>query len=292
MADSAEAVPGGGDSEHSEDTLNEHRIISVTRLRRACVLALVVCGMLAVPIPAFAQSDKWEVDIAPLYLWVATTSGNLAINGTKNIPVYLDFANAASNLSAAFSFHGEARRGQWGFISDINFLRLSTDVSYTIPIVNAPISGTLAMDQTIFNGKVSYEVKRGSRFLIVGGVRTVTISPTAHFTGPVGGQLADLSGSNTDAAAVVGFIYRPKLGQKVVLLTQADIGGGSAFTYSALGGVEFQIKPWIGLAAGYNVLRIDTGNVPTSGTGPVNEVQYAVTQYGPVVTLAFHWSQK
>jgi opacity protein-like surface antigen len=286
------AAARGGDNEHSEDTLNEYRLLSITQLRRVCALAIVVCGLLAASTPAFAQSDKWEVDIAPLYLWGATTSGNIAINGNKNIPVYLDFANAASNLAAAFSFHGEARRGQWGFIGDINFLRLSTDVSYTIPLINAPIAGTLAMDQTIFNGKVSYEVKRGSRFLVVGGVRTLTMSPTAHFTGPVGGQLADLNGSKTDVAAVVGFNFRPKLGQKVVLLTQADIGGGSAFTYSALGGVEFQIKPWIGLAAGYNVLHIDTGNVPTSGSGPVNELQYSVTQYGPVVTLAFHWSQK
>ena len=272
--------------------MSEYRLISVTQLRRGCALALVVCGMLTAPVSAFAQTDKWEVDIAPIYLWAATTSGNIAINGTKNIPVYLDFANAASNLSAAFSFHGEARRGRWGVIGDINFLRLSTDVNYTIPIVNAPIAGTLAMDQTIFNGKVSYEVKRGSKFLVVGGVRTLTMSPTAHFTGPVGAQLVDLNVSKTDAAAVVGFNYRPKLGEKVVLLTQADIGGGAAFTYSALGGVEFQIKPWIGVAAGYNVLHVDTGNVPTSGTGPVNDVQYTVTQYGPVVTLAFHWNQK
>jgi hypothetical protein len=272
--------------------LNQYRLISITQLRRACALAIVVGGMLAASTPAFAQNDQWEVDIAPLYLWGATTSGNIAINGTKNIPVYLDFANAASNLAAAFSFHGEARHGRWGVIGDINFLRLSTDVSYTTPIISVPLAGTLSMDQTIFNGKVSYELKPGSRFLVVGGVRTLTMSPTAHFTGPVSGQLADLSASKTDVAAVVGFNFRPKLGQKVVLLTQADIGGGSAFTYSAFGGVEFQIKPWIGLAGGYNVLHIDTGNVPSSGSGPVNEVQYAVTQYGPVVTLAFHWNQK
>ena len=72
-------------------------------------------------------------------------------------------------------------------------------------------------------------------------------------------------------AGVAGFIYRPRLGNKVVLLTQADIGGGSAFTWSAGGGVEFLIKPWIGLAVAYNALRIDTGNVPKSGSGPVND---------------------
>jgi hypothetical protein len=44
--------------------------------------------------------------------------------------------------------------------------------------------------------------------------------------------------------------------------------------------------------AGYNVLRVDTGNVPTTGSGPVNDVQFEVTQYGPAFSLAFHWNQK
>jgi hypothetical protein len=68
-----------------------------------------------------------------------------------------------------------------------------------------------------------------------------------------------------------------------MLLTQADIGGGSAFTWSALAGLQFQIKPWVGLAAGYNVLRIDTGNVPKTGNAAVNDLQYAVTQHGPAL---------
>ncbi len=204
----------------------------------------------------------------------------------------MDFDDAASKLAGAFSFHGEARKGRWGLIGDINFIRLSTDVSYTTPIVNAPIAGTLKLDQIIFNGKVAYEVKPGTKFHIVGGIRTVTMSPAAHFTGPIGGQLADVDISKTNVAGVAGFIYRPKLGDKVVLLTQADIGGGSAFTWSALGGAEFVIKPWLGLAVGYGALRIDTGDVPKSGSGPVNDLQYAVTQYGPAFSLTFHWREK
>ena len=56
----------------------------------------------------------------------------------------------------------------------------------------------------------------------------MTMAPTVHFTGPVGGQLADIDVSRTGgAAAVGGFIYRPKLGDRLALLTQADVGGGS-----------------------------------------------------------------
>jgi opacity protein-like surface antigen len=272
--------------------LHKHLRCSVKHLARVCALVVSVCGILVVPASAFAQTDKWAVDVAPLYFWVATTDGNIAINGTRDIPVYMDFADAKSKLAGAFSFHGEARRGRWGVVGDINFIRLSTDTSYTTPILSAPIVGTFQFDQIIFNGKATFEVKPGSKFHIVGGIRTLTMSPNVHFTGPVGGQLADIDISKTNLAGVAGFIYRPRLGNKVVLLTQADIGGGSAFTWSAGGGVEFIVKPWMGLAVGYNALHIDTGNVPTSGSGPVNDVQYAVTQYGPAFSMTLHWSGK
>src|SRR4051812_642739 len=123
--------------------------------------AVAICGPLATPAHVFAQSDRWQADFAPLYVWAATTNGNLAINGTRDIPIHLDFADAKSKLAGAFSFHGEARRGQWGMTGDVNFLRLSTDVNYTVPIINEAVSGTLKLDQVIFNGKVMYEVKRG-----------------------------------------------------------------------------------------------------------------------------------
>jgi hypothetical protein len=272
--------------------VQKHRRISVKYFARPCALAIAFFGALGTPARAFAQTDKWEVGVAPLYFWAATTDGNLAVNGTRDIPVYMDFADAASKLAGAFSFHGEARKGQWGVVGDINFIRLSTDVSYTTPILNAPIAGTLEFDQIIFNGKVTYEVKPRTTFHLVGGVRTLTMSPTAHFTGPVGGQLADIDISTTKVAGVGGFIYRPKLGNKLVLFTQADIGGGSAFTWSAGGGIEFLVKPWMGLALGFNALGIDTGDVPKSGSGQVNDVQYAVTQYGPAFSLTFHWREK
>jgi hypothetical protein len=259
-------------------------------VRHATTLgAVIVLLFLLTPSAASAQTSGWEVDIAPMYFWAASTSGNIAINGTKNIPLYLSFSDVSKNLAGAFAFRGEVKKGRWGVLGDVFFIRLSSDVSYTTPILSQPIAGTLKLDEILLDGKVTFEVKSGSRFYLVGGVRTVTMSPTIHFTGPTGGQLLDIDVSNTVPAAVGGFIYRPKLGDRVVLLVQADAGGGAVFTASATGGIEFLIKPWIGLAAGYNALRVDTGAVPSSGLAAVETVEAALNQYGPVFTLTFHW---
>jgi hypothetical protein len=265
----------------------------VTSIRRLIVFGAVTATcMLPAARTAWAQTSGWQVNVAPLYLWAASTSGNIAVNGRSNIPIYLDFSDAAQKLDGAFMFRGEARKGQWGMLGDVFFIRLSTDVNYTTPVLSVPIAGRLKMDETVFNVKVTYELKSGSRFHIVGGVRTLTMAPTVRFTGPTGGQLADIDVSRTVAAAVGGFLYRPKLSERVVLLTQADLGGGSVFTASATGGVEILLKPWVGIAVAYNLLHIDTGNVPTSGAGAIDLLETAVTQSGPVFTLAFHWGEK
>ena len=134
------------------------------RYRRRATLACAAALFVAVtPRTASAQEEKWQVDLAPLYLWAVTTNGNIAVNSIANIPVYLDFKDAASNISGAFTFHGEARKGKWGFLGDVNFIRLSTDVNYTTPILALPVAGTVKLDQTYFNGKVMYEVQPGSR---------------------------------------------------------------------------------------------------------------------------------
>lgn len=260
----------------------------VARIRRSVLTVACAVPLLLASSRAASAQSEWQADLAPLYGWFATTSGNVAVNAAGNIPVYMDFADAKDKLAGIFSFHGEVRRGRWGVIGDVFFIRLSTDVDYTVSALNAPVTGTFKLDETLVDGQVTWQVHPSQPFHLVGGVRTATMSPTVHFTGPVGGTLADLNPSQTKAAAVGGFVYRPKLGKHAVLLTRADIGGGSAFTWSAMGGVELLVKPWLGLAAGYNVLAFDTGSVPKGGATPVKDLEFTVTQYGPVFALTFH----
>jgi hypothetical protein len=272
----------------SNGSPRRRRTIVHNRFARACALALAVCGVLAVPGRAFAQSDKWEVDVAPLYFWVAAINGHVAINN-KGVPFHVNFDDAAKKLSGAFALDVRARKGRWGILSDINFVRLSTDVSATTPISAKPVAATMKLDTVIFEGGVSYLLVPAASFDVIGGVRTYTLSPQLNFT--VAAQPVSVDVGRTVTAAFGGFTYRPKLSDKFYVLSGADIGGGQAFTWSATAAVEYRLKPWAGLMVGYHALGVDTGNVPTSGP-VVNDVEYDITQYGPVFSLTFHWKQK
>jgi len=253
------------------------------------VTACATVALLLVPGRAFAQEDKTVVEIAPLYLWAARVTGHVALDD-QSVPIFMDFKNAAKKLTGAFTVHAEVRRGRWGVLSDVNFVRLSTSTSFTTPILGLPVAGTAKEDATIFEAGVSYLVKPGTNFSLIGGLRTYTLSPRYEFaaTDP---PLPAVDGSGTAVGVFGGFMYRPKLSDKVAFLSRADVGGGEAFSWSATLGFDFRFKPWLGAFVGYRGLGIDTGNVPRNGT-VVKNLQYALTQYGPAASLTFRWKQK
>jgi hypothetical protein len=200
--------------------------------------------MLWAPSVAFAQTDNWEINIAPLYLWAATNSGHVAINGTANVPVYMDFSDAASKLTGAFSFYGEARKGRWGVIGNVDFIRLSTDANFTTPIVTR-VAGSMEFDQTIF--RESVRVGRGRPAL------RRRRHPPGH---PVSSAL-----HGTDRRTVGQHQRRRHCGDRrrrihlparwaKRLLTQRTSEAGQHHR-SAEGGIQFEIAHWIGVAAGY-----------------------------------------
>jgi hypothetical protein len=249
----------------------------------AAALAIVVLG---VPDQAVAQSDTWQVDIAPLYLWAVETNGSVAVRN-RSVPVFLDFADAADSLAGAFSFHGEARKNRLGVFGDINFIRLSTDADFSTPLLSRQLKGTAQLDMTMFEVGGAYLVQPQKNLSVIGGLRTYSLSPNLEFES----DSADLTVVDTGRTAVMvfgGATFRPKLADKWVLLTRADIGTGTAFTWSASLGVEYRIKPWAGLMFGYHALGIDTGDAGEDS----DDVQYDLTQYGPMFSVTLHWAQK
>jgi hypothetical protein len=252
-------------------------------------LTALMTALLFSPPPAAAQpSDAWEVTVAPLYLWATKIDGEVTARSTT-VPVFLSFDNAVDNLAGAFSFHVEARKGSLGVFSDLNFVRLSSESTFTVPTAGAAtrtIEGDFDFDNTTFEAGGSYAVMPGSALAVIGGIRTYSVSPKLEFS-TAGVDITPIDVSRTSINGFAGFTYRPEISPKLRLLSRADIGGGGGLTWSAMLGAEFRPKPWAGLVIGYKAFGIDVGS---DDDEPLRE--YDVTYYGPIFGLNFHFGAK
>lgn len=261
----------------------ERTDVMLPGFRRIGWLALLLC-LLGAPTRAAAQSaDTWTIDVFPLYLWATSLNGDLNA-GPATVPIDLNFSQAAENLGGAFSFHFEARRGRWGALADLNFIRLQTDAEFSV--ANRPVAGNLELDNVLFEAGGSYIVNEPVQFAVIGGVRTYTLSPKIGISTSSGGA-TPVDASLTSPNAFAGVIFRPRLSDRWTLVSRADIGGGDAnLTWSVEAGLGVHFKPWGSVAFGYKALSIDMDYddkvVRT----------YDVVHHGPFVAMGLHWGRR
>ena len=89
------------------------------------VVAMLVALTVAGPSDAQNQSDEWQFQIAPLYLWAMSIDGSMTIGNQFEQDFAVDFADAFDNLEAAFTVHFEASKGRWGLLADVNTMTLA-----------------------------------------------------------------------------------------------------------------------------------------------------------------------
>lgn len=258
-----------------------------TRHTRAClhVSAALTLMMLAPRLACAQPSDTWKGSVVPLYFWASSVSGDLTA-ANRTVPVFMSFDNALDDLAGAFTFHVEVERRRVGFFSDIDFVKLSTGSQFTLQTpIPRTISGDLELDNTIFEVGGSYLLSETTRFAVIGGLRTFTAGADVRFS--AGNEaVTPVDASRTAVYGLVGFTYRPEFHERWRLLSRADIGGGSGFSWSATLGIEFKATQWLGLMAGYKGLGVDIDNNNDDELG-----SYDATYYGPGFGLILHWGK-
>ena len=80
----------------------------------SAVLAMVVMIAAATPVGAQSQSDEWQFQISPLYLWAVSIDGSMTFRDRFDQDFAVDFADAFENLETVFTVHFEAGKGRWG----------------------------------------------------------------------------------------------------------------------------------------------------------------------------------
>jgi len=225
--------------------MKNFRVVSV-------IIVIVSAAFIVTPgWAAESQEKDWEFNLAPLYLWAVSITGDVAVKG-RTSSVDLDFGDIFDNLETVFTLHFEGlRQQQWGFIFNLDYLDLGSSGDTPLGRVNVDLADTTA-EVDLFhrwhNGPHAFD--------LLAGIRYNNLEVDANFTSiPLKG-----GGDKDWVDGVVGGRYTNQFSEKWRLLFRGDLGGGgSDFTWQAFGMVDFQ--PWqhVSIFTGYRGLGVDYG---------------------------------
>jgi hypothetical protein len=188
------------------------------------ILRLATCTCLCFLIftgSSFSQEDatekNWQFNLAPFYLWGINIEGDMK-SGPITAPVDVPFSDVFDNLEAAFIVHFEGMyKSQWGFLVDINYLDLGSDM--TLPV---GISQNVDLNLTLAEFSGLYRTQRDAHtFDVVFGLRYIEMENTVTVMG--GPTLLD--GSQDWVDPLVGGRWIWAFADDWSLIARGDIGG-------------------------------------------------------------------
>ncbi len=240
-------------------------------MRRVTFLLAIVLIASGAWTPATAQapSDEWEFVVSPYFLGAAM-SGMTTVRGLE-VDVDLSTSDILSNLQFGAMGIVAARKGNWGFGTDLIWMALGTTVRETNVDFN---QGAFAF----------YGLRRLSPAAeVTFGMRVNTLQGDLVFK-RIG---VDVSQNETWVDPIVGLILHTPADRRALLRVYTEIGGfgaGSSFTWQVFPTVGIKLADWASLELGYRWLDIDYS------TGEGNETfKYDVLTQGPVAGLAFRF---
>lgn len=268
--------------------------ISKTSARATLLMAAMLPATLAAD-----SGDSWEFGAA-IYGWFPDISGQTTFSppgGDGDFTVGI--GDILDNLQFTFQGAFDARKGQWGLLTDVIYMDLGktkTNIREgVIGDIELPIelegSVNLDMKSWIWTTAAYYRMvdQQETTFDLLGGVRYIDVDQSLgwRFSGEAGqtplpgrnGEVA-VSGSNWDA--VIGLRGRLALGQgnKWFLPYYADVGtGDSDLTWQAMAGVGYAFG-WGEVSGVWRHISYDQ-----SSGHPIADMEFS----GPAIGAIFRW---
>lgn len=239
--------------------------------QRIGLFAVVAMVMAGTPAPAVAQPtpDEWNVLVAP-YLMGAAMSGATTVRGV-DVDVDLSASDIFSNLQFGAMGVVVARKGVWGFGSDLIWMALGTTVRDTNVDFNQGAFAFYGLRQIGPAADVTF------------GLRVNTLQGELTFKGPDVTRNQD----KTWVDPIAGVTLRTPADHRAQLRLYTEVGGfgaGSDFTWQVFPSVSFRLSQKASLDFGYRWLDVDYA------TGERNEqFRYDVLTQGPVFGFGFRF---
>ena len=244
------------------------RRFRVTQYFGLFAVALVTAGT---PAPAAAQPapDEWNVLVAP-YLMGAAMSGTTTVRGV-DVDVDLSASDIFSNLQFGAMGIVIARKGDWGFGSDLIWMALGSTVRDTNVDFNQGAFAFYGLRQLSPAADITF------------GARVNTLQGKLTFKGPDVTREQD----KTWLDPIAGVTFRTPAEHRAQLRLYTEVGGfgaGSEFTWQVFPTVCLRLTRKASLDVGYRWLDLDYA------TGEGNEqFRYNVLTQGPVLGFGFRF---
>jgi hypothetical protein len=233
------------------------------------VVAMIVAASATTAIAQPPRDDTWNVFVAP-YLMGAAMSGATTVRGLE-VDVDMSASDVFSNLQFGAMGLIVARKGDWGFGSDLVWMALGTTVRDTNVDFN---QGAFAF----------YGLRRLSPAAdVTFGLRVNTLQGELTFKGPDVTRNQD----KTWVDPIAGITLRTKADRRAQLRLYTEVGGfgaGSDFTWQVFPTFSLKFTNKASLELGYRWLDVDYA------TGENNEqFRYDVLTQGPVFGFGFRF---
>jgi hypothetical protein len=247
-------------------------------MTRTLSTALLLIATVALPGTGRAQDPSfadWTNTIA-LYGFATSLDGDSQVGDTEN-PVDVSFDQVLDSLETALMARYRGQGGRWAFVVDSIFAGLGGTREGTFG------KQDVDLDLLVVQSDAAYRFSETSEVLF--GVRYVRFESQVDVSGALGGA-ARFENDASFFDPVVGLRTNRKLGEKMRLQAQGDIGGGvdMDLTWQAMLHLGYQPNPGLSFWLGYRALGLDFDD-----SGERNRFSADFVMHGPVLGAAFHF---
>lgn len=243
--------------------------------------ALLLLAVLT-PVAAEEDQDKWRITVAP-YLLGAFMNGTVGVRGVES-EVDMSASDIFSKLKFGFNGYFEAKKGKWGFGTDIIYMNLGT--YSTSPHVNVDCS------QGAYSFAGLREVRKNVD--LVFGLRWNVIKSSLFFFDKVGPIAANTEFKQTKQwiDPLVGIKMLLPVSEKLNFGLSANLAGfgiSSKIVVDIFPTLQFKVGKHASLGAGYRFMYTNYKNGYKDVGRQPDAFKYDMISQGPVIGMTFRY---
>lgn len=199
------------------------------------------------------QANTWDYN-GYIYGWLASLNGTVGVNGLPPQDVEIPLDTILENLDALAYFGFEGNKGDWGYFTDIQYMKMSgkNEASHQ--------TTKISLEQLKIELAVQYRFYEGPQTsaYVYGAAQYFYYAADLDVGGLIIG--GDVDGSQNWVDPAIGVKVRHQFNDKWSCDVLGEVGGfgvSSDLTWQAMGKVNYHINECWDISAGYRYQYVD-----------------------------------